>query len=163
MAKPQVIIGLRSMDESGGEPRTISVPPIVLPEMAQTPQTPVNSGPKTYLRLQAIAANYSVTLKPGRTRYGPDGLPVDEPGVSLQFRNSFLTLEEPETIALVEKSPHFGPGRDFWDADVLAAKLRKKQEDELLQQILANPELLERANALRVKPDAEDFPPPEQP
>ncbi len=159
---PQVIHGPRSVSESG-EPTVTTAPPVVLPVATRSKKpAPILApdGRRAHIRLQAIAANYRVILKAGKRTYGPDG-PEDMPGIELQFRNHFLTLEDPDVIALAEKSPHFGPGREFWDADALAESLLARQEDELIRAIAARPDLLERARALTVKPDAEDFPPPE--
>ena len=160
--RPTVINGPRSMSD-GGEPSAAQAPPVPMPRVVATKKktpTPEPSGPKTRLRMQSVAANYRVVLQGGKRIYTPEG-PEDQPGIELQFRNHFLTLDDPTIIALAEKNPHFGPGREFWDADALAEELRTRQEDELLAMLAARPELLERARALAVKPDAEDLPSPD--
>jgi hypothetical protein len=161
MAGKQIINGVRSMSD-GGEPSAAQAPPVPMPRVATKKKspTPDSTGPKTHLRLQSIAANYRVVLQGGKRVYTPDG-PEDQPGIELQFRNHLLTLEDPSIIALAEKNPHFGPGREFWDADALAEELRSRQDDELIAMLAARPELLERARALAVKPDAEDLPSPD--
>lgn len=100
-------------------------------------------------RLQLWAAKDSII----------DGRVIEGDRRSAQFEGGLYRTSDPRAIEIIENSPGYGIGRDFWDAEELAAAAAQAQKEAAKQTILKDKELLREMvkSGQLTKADLEDF------
>lgn len=100
-------------------------------------------------RLQLWAAKDSII----------DGRVIEGDRKAAMFEAGIYRTSDPRAIEIIENSPGYGVGRDFWDAEELAHQTREAQKDAAKQTILKDKELLREMvkSGQLTKADLDDF------
>lgn len=166
---PEIVTGHRGPEVSGV---ALAIAEALKAEPAPTQR--VNSGlPAGAVEFHSVAGSYFLQLTAPADRFDPStGITHKVRPLSLKFREGRVITRDVEIIHRCkgcpeecgqhkdpygnrcEPHPHYGLGRDFWDASEALAAARDKQIKTAVATVKANPEVLD---LLLKELGAEDF------